>query len=381
MRSISLKDQDLVSIDDSSKVLLVKIKEVDSTSNMYSICRNEGFDNLKIHHVGGLWIWILFPSTNSRTAFQHNECVKSLVQAFKTVTHSFTVDERLVWIEISGLPLCAWGSATFKKVASMFGNFLFFENEQSTSICTEIGTWSINIMDDNIESQNTENANEELKDDNSEDVKSDDEINDIFNELNENKGHNDDIPDNISDPNKEQRDDQNMEQNTCFQQTSKESSSNEFSRPPGFENFKKETSSNCSTSFARFRKKDAKGFSLINEMTRIIEVGDSLGYDVRGCRKSLKKMIDGIQESKMTKLELFRLKSMWGNYAFDYACSMARGRSGGLISMWDPNIFVKSDIWCDDSFVIVKGQWKILVGDYFMINIYGPQDSTEKDLL
>ncbi|GJY22291.1 hypothetical protein Tco_0394857, partial [Tanacetum coccineum] len=28
MRSISLKDQDLVSIDDSSKVLLVKLKEV-----------------------------------------------------------------------------------------------------------------------------------------------------------------------------------------------------------------------------------------------------------------------------------------------------------------------------------------------------------------
>nr|GEW37132.1 RNA-directed DNA polymerase, eukaryota, reverse transcriptase zinc-binding domain protein [Tanacetum cinerariifolium] len=83
----------------------------------------------------------------------------------------------------------------------------------------------------------------------------------------------------------------------------------------------------------------------------------------------------------MTKLELFHLKSTWGNYAFDYACSMARGRSGGQISMWDPNIFVKRDIWCDNSFVIVKGQWKILVGDYFMINIYDPQDSSEKDLL
>ncbi|GJT97615.1 RNA-directed DNA polymerase, eukaryota, reverse transcriptase zinc-binding domain protein [Tanacetum coccineum] len=46
----------------------------------------------------------------------------------------------------------------------------------------------------------------------------------------------------------------------------------------------------------------------------------------------------GIQESKMTRLELFRIKSMWGNYAFDYACSMARGLSGGLISIWDPNI-------------------------------------------
>nr|GEX85332.1 putative ribonuclease H protein At1g65750 family [Tanacetum cinerariifolium] len=49
---------------------------------------------------------------------------------------------------------------------------------------------------------------------------------------------------------------------------------------------------------------------------------------------------------------------MWGNYSFDYACSLARGRSGSLISMWDPNNFVKEDIWCDDAFIIVKGQWK-----------------------
>ncbi|GJT14241.1 hypothetical protein Tco_0861283 [Tanacetum coccineum] len=72
---------------------------------------------------------------------------------------------------------------------------------------------------------------------------------------------------------------------------------------------------------------------------------------------------------------------MWGNFSFDYACSLARGRSGGLISMWDPNMFVKEDIWCDDAFVIVKGQWKILNGDYFMINIYGPHEPSAKGIL
>ncbi|GJY22055.1 RNA-directed DNA polymerase, eukaryota, reverse transcriptase zinc-binding domain protein [Tanacetum coccineum] len=86
----------------------------------------------------------------------------------------------------------------------------------------------------------------------------------------------------------------------------------------------------------------------------------------------------GIQESKMTRLELFRIKSMWGNYAFDYACSMARGLSGGLISIWDPNMFSKNSIWCDDSFIIIKGNWKNVVGDYFMVNIYGLQDYVSK---
>ncbi|GJW64410.1 reverse transcriptase domain-containing protein [Tanacetum coccineum] len=57
----------------------------------------------------------------------------------------------------------------------------------------------------------------------------------------------------------------------------------------------------------------------------------------------------GVQETKMTRLELFRLKSMWGNYTFDYACSLARGSSGD--------------------------------GDFFMVNIYGPQDSSAKSSL
>ncbi|GJW62012.1 RNA-directed DNA polymerase, eukaryota, reverse transcriptase zinc-binding domain protein [Tanacetum coccineum] len=83
----------------------------------------------------------------------------------------------------------------------------------------------------------------------------------------------------------------------------------------------------------------------------------------------------------MTRLELFHLKNMWGNFNFDYACSMARGRSGGLISMWDPNTFIKEVIWCDESYIIVKEKWKNLVGDCFMINIYGPQDSSAKSSL
>nr|GEX60032.1 RNA-directed DNA polymerase, eukaryota, reverse transcriptase zinc-binding domain protein [Tanacetum cinerariifolium] len=83
----------------------------------------------------------------------------------------------------------------------------------------------------------------------------------------------------------------------------------------------------------------------------------------------------------MTRLELFRLKSLWGNINFDYAHSMARGRSGCLISIWDPNFFSKEAIWCDDNFIIVKGHWNNKVGDCFMINIYGPQESAAKSSL
>ncbi|GJU32048.1 putative RNA-directed DNA polymerase, eukaryota, reverse transcriptase zinc-binding domain protein [Tanacetum coccineum] len=69
---------------------------------------------------------------------------------------------------------------------------------------------------------------------------------------------------------------------------------------------------------------------------------------------------------------------MWGNYSLDYTCSMARGRSGGLISMWDPSMFVKSNFWCDDNFNIVQGTWTHSNEVIFMINIYEPHDPTTK---
>ncbi|GJW50164.1 RNA-directed DNA polymerase, eukaryota, reverse transcriptase zinc-binding domain protein [Tanacetum coccineum] len=114
-----------------------------------------------------------------------------------------------------------------------------------------------------------------------------------------------------------------------------------------------------------------------------------------------------VQESKMTRFELFRLKTMWGNFDFDYVYNMARGRSGGLISMWDPNFFLKESIWCDDSFINIKLWLGVVmvvsslcgtlifsqrspfdamllslssnvVGDCYMVNIYGPQGQVSK---
>ncbi|GKB31451.1 RNA-directed DNA polymerase, eukaryota, reverse transcriptase zinc-binding domain protein [Tanacetum coccineum] len=230
-KTVTLKDQDLISVEDSSTVLLLKLKDVDTMSNMYTICKSEGFMDLKIHHVGGLWIWIQFPSSSSCSKFQDNVTLKSFYTILKYASPSFKVDERMVWIEISGLPLCAWGSNAFKKVACMFGKFMFFEAEESTAMSSgrvcistrshyrisekvnvevhgelfdvhvhELGTWSTSITDNSLDTFSNVDINdinkvEDVVEENPIEDSNDlnDNLNDLAQELKEDEVHEDDL--------------------------------------------------------------------------------------------------------------------------------------------------------------------------------------------
>ncbi|GKE88923.1 hypothetical protein Tco_1566398 [Tanacetum coccineum] len=106
-QSLTLSDQDLIHVDNTSMVLLVKVREVGTMNDVYRISNSEA-----------------------------NATMQNLFSSIRNVTPNFVVDERLIWIEINGLPLCAWGSPTFKKVASVFGKFMFFEMDKLPSMGT-----------------------------------------------------------------------------------------------------------------------------------------------------------------------------------------------------------------------------------------------------
>ncbi|PWA84232.1 hypothetical protein CTI12_AA161030 [Artemisia annua] len=383
-KTISLSDDELVQITNSMEVALVKVKSVETMSNLYRIIKEEGFDKVKIHYIGGLWLWLHFQTIESCNVFKSNTNLKSFFSHIKPVSKKFYMDERMVWVEILGLPLCAWGSNAFKKIASSVGRFMFFEKDETGAmslgrVCVatkhmnfisettkvsihgeeydvfihELGTWNIDIEDSETDET---------------DSKVDEDINNEENSVNE-----------------EDFDEKEEGEKLVIDKEDNEKTESDLSRPPGFEHFKETwngptvRSKSCSTSFCKFRKKDIKGISVIHEMSKLIEVGEKLGQmkvlsiNIRGTKKRRKQVwikemcfknnieFLGVQESKMTRLELFRIKNMWGNYVFDYACSLSRGRSGGLISIWDPNVFAKDRIWCDDRYIIVKDHTPLLL--------------------
>ncbi|GJY63088.1 putative RNA-directed DNA polymerase, eukaryota, reverse transcriptase zinc-binding domain protein [Tanacetum coccineum] len=87
-------------------------------STLYCLCCKEGFGEVKIHHIGGLWLWLQFQNEETCNAFKKNNNLKSFFSLIIPVSKNFSVDERMMWVEISRLPLCAWGSNAYKKVAS-----------------------------------------------------------------------------------------------------------------------------------------------------------------------------------------------------------------------------------------------------------------------
>nr|GEX18753.1 integrase, catalytic region, zinc finger, CCHC-type, peptidase aspartic, catalytic [Tanacetum cinerariifolium] len=71
----------------------------------------------------------------------------------------------------------------------------------------------------------------------------------------------------------------------------------------------------------------------------------------------------------------------WGNFAFDYVYNAFVGNSGGILCVWDPNMFKKINSTVLDYIVMVRGDWMPTGKKLLIISVYAPQELTEKKML
>ncbi|GJS97372.1 RNA-directed DNA polymerase, eukaryota [Tanacetum coccineum] len=187
--------------------------------------------------------------------------------------------------------------------------------------------------------------------------------------------------------------------------------SNSISKPPGFEAYNsngkpfssdgnhqssKQPShfSSAPVKSSRISKSQNKSFgnhgSMIEAFVSHIEMGKVLGYDMEGANKckAIAKLCNkhkvsflGIQETHSINLDPFKVKCIWGNFQFDYVERPANGRSGGIVSIWDPNAFSKINEFHYENFLVVEGNWIASHIHCYMINVYAPQDDGKKETL
>ncbi|GKC62052.1 RNA-directed DNA polymerase, eukaryota [Tanacetum coccineum] len=133
-KNITLENSDLLELSDTSSVVLAKVRDVHLIINIYRVLKKEGFSDFKCKYMGGLWLWIEFSSDESRLKFQKNTEMELYFTQRKLVSHNFIPDERMIWIEIDGLPLNAWTTNAFKKIAGNWGETVFVDEDADENI-------------------------------------------------------------------------------------------------------------------------------------------------------------------------------------------------------------------------------------------------------
>ncbi|GJW13209.1 DIE2/ALG10 family protein [Tanacetum coccineum] len=113
---------------DSNKQHTHKVKEVGVLENLKVALGNEGFTDIDLRYMGGLWVMIAFDSVEAKEKFLLSTGVCSWFSQLIQASSEFTTDERVTMVEIEGIPLKVWNENTFIRIASKWGTLLNVEN-------------------------------------------------------------------------------------------------------------------------------------------------------------------------------------------------------------------------------------------------------------
>ncbi|GKF51708.1 RNA-directed DNA polymerase, eukaryota, partial [Tanacetum coccineum] len=89
----------------------------------------------------------------------------------------------------------------------------------------------------------------------------------------------------------------------------------------------------------------------------------------------------GIQETKSDGIAHPLIRSLWPGNEVDFVASGSVGASGGILTMWDTNVFSKESEFINRSYVGIVGSWSGMQGKVGILNVYAPQDSHLKEEL
>lgn len=81
-----------------------------------------------------------------------------------------------------------------------------------------------------------------------------------------------------------------------------------------------------------------------------------------------------LQEAKMRLFDLFWVRSLRGNYAFEYDCIL----SGGILYVWAKSLFISKNIFCGDNYIFIEGVWVPTNTRWLVILVLAPQGVMQK---
>ncbi|KAI3708611.1 hypothetical protein L2E82_37907 [Cichorium intybus] len=93
---------------DTGKLIMAKVKSIDMLAVIINRCKVQGFPEVEVKYLGSRWILLEFQNVITCNNFRNNLTCQ---EWFSELTHwnrDFVCDERLVWLDIEGMPLRSW---------------------------------------------------------------------------------------------------------------------------------------------------------------------------------------------------------------------------------------------------------------------------------
>nr|GEX91644.1 RNA-directed DNA polymerase, eukaryota [Tanacetum cinerariifolium] len=123
-------DDSCINKRDLSRHVMGKVKDLSSIPNLCTLFSKEGFSKTNLTYLGGLWVMIELVNESTRNKLLLYSGVKSWFHVIQLAIHDFVTDERVVWVDIEGVPLNLWSRDTFLKIGKKWGESLDIEENR-----------------------------------------------------------------------------------------------------------------------------------------------------------------------------------------------------------------------------------------------------------
>nr|GEW86575.1 nucleotide-binding alpha-beta plait domain-containing protein [Tanacetum cinerariifolium] len=117
-------DESCLNNEEFSLCLLDKVTKFVSLTNLKVVLAKERFGNIKLKYIGGFWVMIVFQEEETMKAFHKNKSVGSWLSQIVQAHKEFLIEGRVIWVKIEGVPCKWWSKNTFNRIASRWGNLL-----------------------------------------------------------------------------------------------------------------------------------------------------------------------------------------------------------------------------------------------------------------
>ncbi|PWA92591.1 hypothetical protein CTI12_AA078410 [Artemisia annua] len=118
---------------DLSCHVMGRVKDICSIPNLLILLAKEGFEHVKLSFLGGLWVMIELDNVSAKQKLLEHVGVNSWFQTLHNATNDFVSSERVVWVDIEGIPLNVWSRETFSRIGKKWGEALDIEDNSGSS--------------------------------------------------------------------------------------------------------------------------------------------------------------------------------------------------------------------------------------------------------